>query len=73
MKTRCPAFRARNSSIAASAWASAPTKLVSAVSRFASNRPVPSGAPLPRPAFTITRSSWPSSASALRNTSNTWS
>ena len=47
---------ARKISIAASDWASAATKLVIAVCRLASYRPVPSGAPLPSPALTTTRS-----------------
>ena len=54
--TRCPASCARKIAAAASVWASAPMKLVSAVSLLASKRPVPSGWPLPRPALTTTRS-----------------
>ena len=41
--TSCPAFCFRKIAAAASVWASAPMKLVCAVSRLASKRPVPSG------------------------------
>ena len=73
--TRCPASWSRKISIAASVWASAATKFVIAVSLLASNRPVPSGAPLPRPALTTTRSRLPKSSRNARNTSKTasWS
>src|SRR6478609_1561948 len=53
--TRWPEPWARKIAAAASVWASAPMKLVSAVCLLASKRPVPSGWPLPRPALTTTR------------------
>jgi hypothetical protein len=69
--TRCPAFASRKMAIAASHCASAPTKFVTAVSRLASNRPVPMRAPLPSPALTITRSRPPSSSRAAANPATT--
>ena len=59
--TRWPEPWARKISMAASDWASAATKLVIAVSRLASNLPVPSGAPLPSPALITIRSIVPKS------------
>ena len=69
--TKWPAFCSRKISIAASDCASAATKLVIAVSRLASYRPVPMGAPLPSPALMITRSMVPKSFLNARKTSKT--
>ena len=71
--TRCPAFCLRKISTAASHCASAATKFVSAVCRLARKYPVPTGWPLPMPAFTMMRSRLPRSPSKARNTSKTWS
>src|SRR3990167_126901 len=72
MPTRWPLFCARKISMAASHCASAAMKLVCAVCRLASKRPLPMGWPLPRPALTITRSIEPNSSLKARNTSKTW-
>ena len=53
ISTRCPAPWARNSSIAASHWACAPSTLVAASARLAHALPVPIDAPLPMPALTM--------------------
>src|SRR3954462_14561786 len=56
ISTRCPAPWARKISIAASHWACAPSTLVCRTARLAQALPVPTEAPLPIPALTITRS-----------------
>src|SRR4051812_48449221 len=59
ISTRCPAPWARKISIAASHWACAPSTLVCRAARLAHALPVPTEAPLPMPALTITRSNPP--------------